>query len=137
MELATLVRGRRAAVGGLTVDDTTRAAQERQVFANLVQLLQQVPLAYRNFGAYWYSLKARLKAEGLFDAECKRPLPGFPRTVGIVTSPTGAVIRDFLNIVARRHSGLSVLVCPVSVQGDSAPAEVEALLARAGTTAAR
>jgi len=74
-------------------------------------------------------LKARLKSEGLFDATRKRPLPAFPRTVGIVTSPTGAVIRDFLNIVARRHSGLSVLVCPVSVQGDSAPAEIEAALA--------
>ena len=74
-------------------------------------------------------LKARLKAEGLFDAERKRPLPAFPRTVGIVTSPTGAVIRDFLNIVARRHSGLSVLVCPVSVQGDSAPSEIETALA--------
>jgi exodeoxyribonuclease VII large subunit len=73
-------------------------------------------------------LKARLKAEGLFDAEQKRPLPAFPRTVGIVTSPTGAVIRDFLNIVARRHSGLSVLLFPVSVQGDSAPAEIETAL---------
>jgi exodeoxyribonuclease VII large subunit len=74
-------------------------------------------------------LKERLKAEGLFDAERKRPLPAFPRTVGIVTSPTGAVIRDFLNIVARRHSGLSVLLYPVSVQGDSAPAEIESALA--------
>jgi exodeoxyribonuclease VII large subunit len=46
-----------------------------------------------------------------------------------VTSPTGAVIRDFLNIVGRRHSGLSVLLCPVSVQGDQAPAEIEAALA--------
>jgi exodeoxyribonuclease VII large subunit len=73
-------------------------------------------------------LKARLKTEGLFDAERKRPLPAFPRTVGIITSPTGAVIRDFLNIVARRHSGLSVLICPVSVQGDSAPVEIEAAL---------
>ena len=74
-------------------------------------------------------LKARLKAEGLFDADRKQPLPAFPRTVGIVTSPTGAVIRDFLNIVGRRHSGLNVLLCPVSVQGDSAPAEIEAALA--------
>jgi exodeoxyribonuclease VII large subunit len=73
-------------------------------------------------------LKARLKAEGLFDADRKQPLPAFPRTVGIVTSPTGAVIRDFLNIVGRRHSGLSVLICPVSVQGDSAPIEIEAAL---------
>jgi exodeoxyribonuclease VII large subunit len=61
--------------------------------------------------------------------QLKRPLPAFPRTVGIVTSPTGAVIRDFLNIVSRRHSGLSVLLCPVSVQGDQAPAEIEAALA--------
>ncbi len=74
-------------------------------------------------------LKERLKTEGLFDAERKKPLPLFPHTVGIITSPTGAVIRDFLNIVARRHSGLNVLVCPVSVQGDSAPAEIEAALA--------
>jgi exodeoxyribonuclease VII large subunit len=74
-------------------------------------------------------LKERLKAEGLFDAERKRPLPAFPRTVGIVTSPTGAVIRDFLNIVARRHSGLSVLLYPVSVQGESAPSEIESALA--------
>jgi exodeoxyribonuclease VII large subunit len=73
-------------------------------------------------------LKERLKAEGLFDAERKRPLPSFPRTVGIITSPTGAVIRDFLNIVCRRHSGLSVLLYPVSVQGDSASAEIEAAL---------
>jgi exodeoxyribonuclease VII large subunit len=73
-------------------------------------------------------LKERLKAEGLFDADRKHPLPAFPRTVGIVTSPTGAVIRDFLNIVARRHSGLSVLLVPVSVQGEQAPAEIEAAL---------
>jgi exodeoxyribonuclease VII large subunit len=73
-------------------------------------------------------LKARLKAEGLFAVDRKRPLPMFPRTVGIVTSPTGAVICDFLNIVARRHSGLNVLLCPASVQGESAPAEIEAAL---------
>jgi exodeoxyribonuclease VII large subunit len=74
-------------------------------------------------------LKDRLKAEGLFDAERKKPLPAFPRTVGIVTSPTGAVIRDFLNIVARRHSGLNVLLVPVSVQGDQALAEIESAIA--------
>jgi exodeoxyribonuclease VII large subunit len=73
-------------------------------------------------------LKERLKAEGLFDADRKRTLPAFPRNVAVVTSPTGAVIRDFLNIVARRHSGLCVLVVPVSVQGDGAPAEIEAAL---------
>lgn len=74
-------------------------------------------------------LKARLKAEGLFDADRKKALPAFPRCVGIVTSPTGAVIRDFLNIVSRRHSGLSVLLYPVSVQGDVAAGEIEAAIA--------
>ncbi len=74
-------------------------------------------------------LKERLRAEGLFDPARKRPLPAFPRTVAIVTSPAGAVLRDFLNIVARRHSGLNVLLVPVSVQGDSAPAEIETALA--------
>jgi len=54
--------------------------------------------------------------------------------VGIVTSPTGAVIRDFLNIVSRRHSGLNVLLFPVSVQGESAPAEIEAALAELNAT---
>jgi exodeoxyribonuclease VII large subunit len=75
-------------------------------------------------------LKERLKAEGLFDAERKKPLPAFPRTVGIVTSPTGAVIQDFLNIVKRRHSGLNVLLFPASVQGEQAAAEIEAALAQ-------
>lgn len=73
-------------------------------------------------------LKERLKAEGLFDAARKRPLPAFPRTVGIVTSPTGAVIRDFLNVVGRRHAGLNVIVCPAAVQGEQAASEVEAAL---------
>ncbi|MGB0066177.1 MAG: exodeoxyribonuclease VII large subunit, partial [Terracidiphilus sp.] len=74
-------------------------------------------------------LKQRLKAEGLFETDRKKPLPLFPHTVGIVTSPAGAVIRDFLNIVSRRHSGLNVLLYPVSVQGESAPAEIESALA--------
>ena len=75
-------------------------------------------------------LKERLKAEGLFDAARKRPLPAFPRSVGIVTSPTGSVIRDFLNIVGRRHAGLNVLICPAAVQGEQAQGEVEAALAQ-------
>ena len=74
-------------------------------------------------------LKARLEARGLFDAARKKPLPAFPRCVGIVTSPTGAVIRDFLNIVRRRHAGLHVLVYPALVQGDTAAAEVAAGIA--------
>jgi exodeoxyribonuclease VII large subunit len=73
-------------------------------------------------------LKERLKAEGLFDSARKRPLPAYPRAVGIITSPTGAVIRDFLNIAGRRHAGLNVVVCPAAVQGEQAVGEVEAAL---------
>lgn len=79
-------------------------------------------------------LRERLKAEGLFESERKRPLPAFPRTVAVLTSPTGAVIRDFLNIVNRRHSGLSVVVVPVAVQGENAAAEIELALMRANET---
>ena len=74
-------------------------------------------------------LRERLKAEGLFDAGRKRPLPAFPRAVGIVTSPSGAVIRDFLKIVSRRYPGLNVLLFPVVVQGEAAPVEIEAAIA--------
>ena len=69
-------------------------------------------------------LKARLAAEGLFDAARKRPLPALPQRIGLVTSPTGAAVRDFLRVVTRRFAGLQVLVCPVRVQGDTAAAEV-------------
>ncbi len=79
-------------------------------------------------------LKERLKLEGLFDAARKRPLPAFPRSVGIVTSPTGAVIRDFLNIIGRRHAGLNVIVCAAAVQGEQAAGEVEAALAQLNTS---
>jgi exodeoxyribonuclease VII large subunit len=73
-------------------------------------------------------LKARLHAEGLFDAARKRPLPALPRRVGLVTSPTGAAVRDFLRIVTRRFAGLQVLVCPVRVQGETAAGEIAAAL---------
>lgn len=75
-------------------------------------------------------LKERLKAEGLFDSARKRPLPAFPRSVGIVTSPTGAVIRDFLNIAGRRHAGLNVIVCAAAVQGEQAAGEIETALSQ-------
>jgi len=74
-------------------------------------------------------LKVRLQARGFFDAARKKPLPAFPHCVGIVTSPSGAVIRDFLNIVGRRHAGLHVLLYPASVQGEGAAAEVAAGIA--------
>ncbi len=72
--------------------------------------------------------KQRLASEGLFDAERKRPLPGFPERVVIITSPTGAAIRDILNILRRRNSSLNVLVLPALVQGAEAPAQLIQML---------
>jgi exodeoxyribonuclease VII large subunit len=69
-------------------------------------------------------LYARLKQEGLFDAECKRPLPAYPRVIGILTSPGGAVIHDMLNILSRRHARVQVLLYPVVVQGAGAAEEI-------------
>ncbi len=71
-------------------------------------------------------LREKLAAEGLFDPDRKRPLPRFPRRVAIVTSPTGAAIRDFLQVMQRRWQGTDVLVIPARVQGDGAALEVAA-----------
>ncbi|MBW4051131.1 MAG: exodeoxyribonuclease VII large subunit [Proteobacteria bacterium] len=73
-------------------------------------------------------LKAKLAAEGLFASERKRSLPRFPRRIAVVTSPTGAAVRDVLNILARRFPPAAVLVYPTAVQGAAAvPAIVQAL----------
>ncbi|RSL16299.1 exodeoxyribonuclease VII large subunit [Edaphobacter aggregans] len=71
-------------------------------------------------------LKARLLAEGLFDAARKRALPAFPACVGIITSPTGAVIRDIVNVIRRRHARLNLLVFPATMQGVNCAASVAA-----------
>ncbi len=80
-------------------------------------------------------LKAKLAAEGLFGLERKRPLPRFPRRIGVITSPTGAALRDVLNILARRYPPADVLIYPVPVQGAAAApglvAAVQAASARA------
>ena len=75
-------------------------------------------------------LKARLEAEGLFRPERKRPLPLLPRKVGVVTSASGAALRDILQIVRRRHPGQDVAVAPARVQGQGAAAEVVRALRR-------
>jgi len=70
------------------------------------------------------ALKRKLEAEGLFDAARKRVLPKFPRRIGIVTSPSGAAIRDTLNVLRRRAPWLQILVNPVRVQGIGAATEI-------------
>jgi exodeoxyribonuclease VII large subunit len=69
-------------------------------------------------------LRDRLQAEGLFAKELKRPLPVFPRRVGIVTSPTGAAIRDILNVISRRTRTVHVLFSPARVQGETAGPDI-------------
>ncbi len=69
-------------------------------------------------------LQQRLAAEGLFDPRHKQPLPEFPRRVAVVTSPTGAAIRDFLEVVRQRWQGVDVLIVPTRVQGEGAAAEI-------------
>ncbi|HUI84362.1 MAG TPA: exodeoxyribonuclease VII large subunit [Candidatus Binatia bacterium] len=71
-------------------------------------------------------LKARLAAEGLFDAGRKRTIPALPRRIGLVTSPRGAAVQDILNVLRRRHQSVNVLIYPAQVQGDVAASEVSA-----------
>ena len=79
-------------------------------------------------------LKAKLAAEGLFALECKRSLPRFPQRIGVITSPSGAALRDILHILARRYPPAGVLIYPAAVQGAAA---VPALVAALQTASAR
>ena len=69
-------------------------------------------------------LRRRLEAEGLFDPASKRPIPVHPRRIGLVTSPTGAAIRDVLEVTGQRFPGIPILIAPCLVQGESAPSEI-------------
>ncbi len=74
------------------------------------------------------ALKLQLAAEGLFAAEDKRSLPKLPKRIGVITSPSGAAVRDILNILKRRFPAVAVRIFPVAVQGAAAPAEIAAAL---------
>ena len=80
-------------------------------------------------------LKRRLAAEGLFDAALKRPLPLFPRQVGLITSPSGAAVRDPLVVLRRRLAALPVIIYPAQVQGEAAPSSLLAALGLANARA--
>jgi len=87
-----------------------------------VQILQ--PRGLGLLQAKFEALKRKLEAEGLFAPERRRPLPKFPRRIGIVTSPSGAAIRDMLNVLQRRAPWLEILINPVRVQGTGAASEI-------------
>jgi exodeoxyribonuclease VII large subunit len=78
--------------------------------------------------AQFEHLKAQLAAEGLFEAERKQPLPQFPKTIGVVTSPDGAALRDILNVLSRRYPIAQVILSPTAVQGSTASSQIIAAL---------
>ncbi len=75
-------------------------------------------------------LKARLEKEGLFSQERKKPIPRFPHSIGVVTSPTGAAVHDIVTILARRYPLANVVFCPVQVQGETAAGQISEAIAR-------
>ena len=74
------------------------------------------------------ALKEKLAAEGLFSTDLKKPLPAYPNQIGIITSPTGAAVRDILTVLQRRFPAAGVVIYPVQVQGNEAAAEIEAMI---------
>ncbi|HVB09610.1 MAG TPA: exodeoxyribonuclease VII large subunit [Bacillota bacterium] len=82
------------------------------------------PAGLGDLHAAFLRLKAKLQAEGLFDAAAKRPLPNLPMRVGLLTSPTGAALRDMVRVAHRRYPNLHLIVIPTLVQGPEAPADI-------------
>ena len=125
-----LFSGGAAALHGVKLSDGQRVQalgilsvyEPRGQYQMTVRLIRG--LGQGSLQAKFEALKQKLAAEGLFDTRRKRPLPRFPRRVGLVTSPTGAAIRDFLKVLHRRHPGIEVIINPVRVQGRGASIEV-------------
>jgi exodeoxyribonuclease VII large subunit len=101
---------------------TVSVFEARGQYQISVQIVQ--PRGLGVLQAKFEALKRKLEAEGLFDPARKRALPKFPKRIGIVTSPSGAAIRDILNVLRRRAPWLSILVSPVRVQGSGAAREI-------------
>ncbi|MBI3891661.1 MAG: exodeoxyribonuclease VII large subunit [Candidatus Wallbacteria bacterium] len=91
-----------------------------------IRILKLMPAGIGALQLAFEQLKKKLQAEGLFEQARKRKLPFMPRTIGVVTSPTGAAIRDILKVLRRRFPNVSVTLCPCKVQGDGAAAEIAA-----------
>ena len=99
------------------------AGGQYQLYVDLIRPAGEGAL-YQEF----LRLKARLEAEGLFDPSRKRPIPAWPRRIGVVTSPSGAALRDILNTLRRRFPLAEVVIAPTPVQGSEAPAGIVAAL---------
>ena len=90
-----------------------------QLYADLIRPAGEGAL-YQEF----LRLKAQLESEGLFDPLRKKPIPAWPRIIGIVTSPTGAALRDMLRTIKRRYPPVEIILAPTAVQGEEAPAGI-------------
>jgi exodeoxyribonuclease VII large subunit len=99
------------------------ARGQYQLVVQLIQTKGQGLLQAR-----FEALKRKLEGEGLFSPQRKRRLPGFPLRIALITSPTGAVLQDMLNILQRRSPWLSILICPVRVQGEGAAEEIAEMI---------
>lgn len=116
---ALIQDGRKVVLNGdLTVYEP-RGQYQMRVVAVELQGIGALQVAFEK-------LKQKLNAEGLFAQERKRPLPRFPQRIGIVTSPTGAAIRDILHVVERRNPSLEIILAPCRVQGQGAAEEIAA-----------
>lgn len=104
------------AQGRITVYDKRGAYQ--------LDVWQMQPAGIGALQLAFEQLKQRLAAEGLFDAAHKKPLPKYPSTIGLVTSPTGAAIRDLVSVLKRRWPPIEIILMPVRVQGDGAAPEI-------------
>jgi len=92
---------------------------------------QMEPAGVGVLHAKFLQLKTKLAAEGLFDIKYKKPLPKLPQSIGVITSPTGAVIRDILNVLKRRFPSAAIIVYPVQVQGKEASTQIITALQKA------
>ncbi|OIP39274.1 hypothetical protein AUJ95_05710 [Candidatus Desantisbacteria bacterium CG2_30_40_21] len=98
---------------------------EYQLIADILE-----PTGYGELYLAFEQLKERLRLERLFDETHKKPLPMLPERIGIITSPTGAAIWDMLNIITRRFPNMEIIIYPVLVQGDAAPADIAQAIAQ-------
>ena len=99
--------------------DVYKESGQYQLYVSLMQ-----PDGIGNLALLFEQLKAKLAAEGLFDPSRKKKIPRFPRKIGVVTSPTGAAVREIMNILARRYPCADILLYPSLVQGNEAPSDI-------------
>src|SRR5437667_1389073 len=117
VDRSLLQDGRKVVLQGEVTVYESRGQYQLRVMAVELQGIGALQVAFEK-------LKQKLSAEGLFAPERKRPLPRFPQRIGLVTSPTGAAIRDVLHVIERRNPALEIVLASCRVQGDGAAIEI-------------